>query len=81
MDIDQKSIASFFSKDFLNEEATHKLNKIVEIENMLNRDDLIYTIVNKKKNKKHDFQKFKTIRFCWRETYNDNLSLHDALEE
>ena len=31
---------------------------------MLNRDDLIYTIVNKKKNKKHDFQKFKTIRFC-----------------
>ena len=42
LDTDQKSIASLFSKDFLNEEATYELNKIVEMENKINRDDLIY---------------------------------------
>ena len=30
-DTDQKSIVSLFSKDFLNEEATHESNKIVEM--------------------------------------------------
>ena len=47
----QKSIASLISKDFLNEEATYELSKIVEIENKLNRDDLIYKTGNKKKEK------------------------------
>ena len=42
LDTDQKSIASLFSKDFLNEEATYELHKIVEMENKINRDDLIY---------------------------------------
>ena len=42
LDANQKSIASLISKDFLNEEATYELSKIVEIENKLNRDDLIY---------------------------------------
>ena len=50
-----------FSKDFLNEEATHELNKIVEMENKLNRNDLIYKTSNKKKDKTYDFQKSKTI--------------------
>ena len=54
-DTNQKSIASLFSKKFLNEEARHELIKIVEIENKLNRDDLIYKTVNKKKDKTSDF--------------------------
>ena len=40
-----------FSKDFLNEEAIYELNKIVEMENKLNRDDLIYKTGNSKKDK------------------------------
>ena len=31
-----------FSKDILNEEAIYELNKIKEIKQKLNRDDLIY---------------------------------------
>ena len=55
-DTNQKSIASLFSKNSLNEEARYELIKIVEIENKLNRDDLIYKTVNKKKEKKtYDF--------------------------
>ena len=61
LDIDQKSIASLFSKNGLNEEATYKLNKILEMENKLNRDYLIYKTGNKKKDKTCNFQKFKTI--------------------
>ena len=51
LDANQKSIASLISKDFLNEEATYELSKVVEIENKLNRDDLIYKTDNKKKEK------------------------------
>ena len=49
-DLDQKSIVSFFLKDFLNEEAKYELNKFVEKENKfkLNRDDLVYRTGNKK---------------------------------
>ena len=36
------SVVSLFSKDSLIEEGTYELNKIVEIETKLNRDDLIY---------------------------------------
>ena len=67
-----------FSKDFLIEEASYELNKIVEIENKLNRDDLIYKTVNKKKDK--IYQKFTTIRAFGREIYNNDLSIDDALE-
>ena len=56
------------------------MNKIVEIKNKLNRDDLIYKTGNKKKDKIYYFQKFKTIRSFERETYNNYLSLDDALE-
>ena len=42
LDTVQKSSAALFLKDFLNEEATYELNKIVEMENKLNRDNLIY---------------------------------------
>ena len=45
------SIATLFSKDFLTEEATQKLKRIAEIENKLNRDDLINKTGNKKKDK------------------------------
>ena len=61
LDTDQKSMASQFSKDSLNEETTCELNKIVELENKLDRNDLIYKTGNKKNDKTHDFQKFETI--------------------
>ena len=77
---DQKSIASLFSKDFLNEGATYELNKSVKMKNKQNRDNLIYKTGNKKKNKSYDFQKCKTIRSFGRKIYKNNLSLDDAIE-
>ena len=72
LDKDKKSITFLFSEDLLNEEVTYKLNKVVEIENTLNKDDLSYKTGNKKKDKTYDFQKFKTITSLGREIYNDN---------
>ena len=69
-----------FPKDFRNIEATDELNKIVETEKKLNRDDLIYKTGNKKKDKTCDFQKFKIKRSFGREFYRNDLSLDDALE-
>ena len=69
-----------FPKDFRNVEATDELNKIVEMEKKLNRDDLIYKTGNKKKDKTFDFQKFKIKRSFGREFYRNDLSLDDALE-
>ena len=51
------------------------------MENKLDRNDLIYKIGNKKKDKAYDFQKFKTIRSFGREIYNNDLSLDVALEQ
>ena len=51
----KKSIASLFSKNVLNEEPTYEFNKIVEMENKLNRDDLIFKTSNKKKDKTYGF--------------------------
>ena len=62
-----------FLKDFLNEEATYELNKIVEMENKLNRDNLIYKTGNMKKDKTYDFQKFKTIISFGKEIYNNDI--------
>ena len=59
----------------------YKLNKIVEMENKLDRNDLIYETSNKKKDKTYDFQKFKTIRSFGRKIYNNDLSLDDAIEQ
>ena len=50
LDIDQISITSLLSKDFRNEEVTYELHKIVELENKVNRDGLIYKTSNKLKN-------------------------------
>ena len=69
-----------FSKDSLNEEGTYELNKIVEIENKLNRDNLVYKTGNKKKDKTYNFQMFKTIWSFGREISSNYLSLDDALE-
>ena len=69
------------SKDFLTEEAIYESNKIKEIEQKTNRDDLIYKTIAKKKNRKNDLQELKTIRSFRRETPNDELTLEDALEE
>ena len=55
-----------FSKDFLNKEATYESNKIVEMENKLYRDNLIYKTGNKKKDKTYDFQKFKNYKIFWK---------------
>ena len=70
-----------FSNDFLSEETISEVNKIKEIEQKINGNDLIYKTGNKKKEKKYDFQKFKTIRSFGRDIYSINLSLDDALEE
>ena len=59
LNTDKKPIASLFSKDYLNEEATYELNKITAIENKPDRNDLIYKSSNKKKDKTFDLQKFK----------------------
>ena len=40
-DTNQKSVASLFSKDFLNEKPKYKLNEIVKMENKFDRHDLI----------------------------------------
>ena len=56
------------------------MNKIVGIENKLNRDNSIYKTGNKKKDETYDFQKFKTIRSFGRKIYNNDLSLDDAIE-
>ena len=60
LETNKKPIASLFLKDVLSEEATYKFKKNVEIENKLNRDNLIYKTGNKKKDRTHGFQKFKT---------------------
>ena len=62
-----------FLKDFLNEEATYELNKIVQMENKLNRDNLIYKTGNMKKDKTYDFQKFKTIICFGKEIYSNDI--------
>ena len=54
---------------------------MVDMENKLDRNDLMNKTGNKKKNKMYDFQKFKTIRSFGREIYNNDLSLDDALEQ
>ena len=56
---DQKSIASLFSEDFLNEEATYELYKNAEKENKLSRNDVIYKKGNKKKIKHMIFKTLK----------------------
>ena len=55
------------------------MNKTVEMENNLKRDDLIYKTDNKKMNKIYDFQKFKTTRSFGKEIYNNDLPLNYAL--
>ena len=69
-----------FSEDSLNEKGPYELNKIVEMQYKLNRDNLIYKTGNKKKNKTYDFQMFKTLWSFGRGIYNNYLSLDDALE-
>ena len=55
------------------------MNKTVEMENNLKRDDLIYKTDNKKMNQIYDFQKFKTIRSFGKEIYDNDLPLNYAL--
>ena len=57
------------------------MNKIVEIEKKVNRDDLIYKTGNEKNDKTYDFRNFKTIRSFGRKIYNNYLLLDDALEK
>ena len=80
LDTDQKSIASLLSKEFLNEEATPELNKILEMENKLNRNNLINKTENKKKDKIFGLKMFKTIRSFWKKIYNNGLSLDYILK-
>ena len=59
LNTDKKSIASLFSKDYLNEEATYELNKTTAMEKKPDRNDLMYKSSNNKKDKTFDFQKSK----------------------
>ena len=64
--MDKKS-TEFFGKNFLNEEAKYQLNKFVEIEKKVSKDDLICKTINNKRDKMYYFSKFKTIRPFGRE--------------
>ena len=79
-DTDQKLIVSLFSNNFLNKEAIYELNKVIEMENKLNKDDLIHKTGNKKKKKHMVFKSLKHSFFA-RELYNNDLSLDEALEQ
>ena len=70
-----------FSKEFLNEETPYELNKIVEMEDKINKDHLIHKTGNREKDKTYAFQKFKTKCSFGRETYNNDLSSDDALKQ
>ena len=70
-----------FSKDYLNEGAKYELNKIVEIENKLDKSYLSCKTGNKKNNKVYNFQKFKTVTSSGREIHNNDLSLDDSFEQ
>ena len=70
-----------FSKDSLNEETPYELNKIVEMEDKLNKDHLIYKTGNREMDKTYAFQKFKTKCSFGREIYNSDLSSDDALKQ
>ena len=52
--MDKKS-TKFFGKKILNEEAKYQLNKLVEIEKKVSKDDLIYKTINNKRDKMYDF--------------------------
>ena len=54
-------VCFIFKKKFLAEEARDELEK--NVEQVINRDNLIYKTCTKKKSKRYDFQKFKTIRY------------------
>ena len=48
-----------FSKDFLTKEAIYGLNKIVDVEQKVTTDHLIYKRVGKKKDKKYTINRIK----------------------
>ena len=70
-----------FSEDLLTEEAIYDACRIIEIEQKINRDNLVYKTGDQKKGKTYDFQKFKARISFQRGIYNDELTLEDALEE
>ena len=59
----------------------YELNKIVEMENKLNRDYLIYKTSIEKKDRTFGFQMFKAIWSFEKEIYNNELSLNDVLKQ
>ena len=61
-----------FSIDFLNGEATYELNKIIEMESKLDRNDLIYQTVI--------IRRIKHMIFKCLKVYDNDLSLDDAFE-
>ena len=57
------------------------MTKVVEIENKINRDYLIYKTGNKENDRRYDFQISKSIRSFGRDIHNNDLSLDRALEQ
>ena len=70
-----------FSEDLLTEEAIYDACRIIEIEQKINRDNLVYKTGDQKKGKTYDFQKFKARISFQRGIHNDELTLEDELEE
>ena len=81
LNTDQKSITDLFLKGFSGAEARDELNKIKEIEQKINKDDLICKTDNKKQDKTYDSKKFETIRPFGKEIHSGILTLNDTLEE
>ena len=65
LETDQILNASLFSKHFINKEAMYKLNKMEEMENKLDRNDLIYRAGYKKKDKVFDLSEEKFITMIY----------------
>ena len=86
----QKSIATLFSKDFLNQEATHELDKIVQMGNKLPRDDLIIKQVKRKRIKHMIFKSLKQLGDALEQqirlkddidTFNESTKLKESVKK
>ena len=73
LETDQILNASLFSKHFINKEAMYEINKMEEMENKLDRNDLIYRAGYKKKDKVFDLSEEKFITMI----YNQRMDLNN----
>ena len=79
-----------FSKDFLNQEATHELDKIVQMGNKLPRDDLIIKQVKRKRIKHMIFKSLEQLGDALEQqirlkddidTFNESTKLKESVKK